>query len=129
MKKILALILLGILIITAMYYAFIYYIPYSEGIRSGELIKFSRKGVMIKTWEGEISQGISGAQIFKFSVENKQKEAIYDLQKYQGRYVKVYYKERYGTFFWLGDSKYFITKVEEEKSPHFSGGRNYDNEE
>ncbi len=129
MKKILALILLGILIITAMYYAFIYYIPYSEGIRSGELIKFSRKGVMVKTWEGEISQGISGAQIFKFSVENKQKEAIYDLQKYQGRYVKVYYKERYGTFFWLGDSKYFITKVEEEKSPHFSGGRNYDYEE
>ena len=50
-------------------YAFIYYVPYSEGVRSGELIKISNKGVGIKTWEGEISQGISGAQIFKFSVD------------------------------------------------------------
>ncbi|MDY0779313.1 6-phosphogluconate dehydrogenase [Tenacibaculum sp. IB213877] len=129
MKKILGLILLGILLVAATYYAFIYYATYSEGIRSGELIKFSRKGMLIKTWEGEISQGISGAQIFKFSVENNQKEAIYDLQKLQGRYVKVYYKERYGTFFWLGDSKYFITKVEEENSPHFRGSSSTKDEE
>ena len=123
MKKILAIILLVILLLAGAYYAFIYYIPYSEGVRSGELIKISRKGIAIKTWEGEISQGISGAQIFKFSVEDNQKEAIKDLQKYQGRYVKVTYIERFGSFFWLGDTKYFVTKVEEENSPHFGGSR------
>ncbi|XKW98522.1 6-phosphogluconate dehydrogenase [Tenacibaculum maritimum] len=103
----------------ASYYAFIYYVPYSEGVRSGELIKISYKGVAVKTWEGEISQGISGAQIFAFSVEDKEKQVIKDLEKFQGRYVKVTYKERFGTFFWLGDTKYFVTKVEEEQSPHF----------
>ncbi|WP_407265451.1 6-phosphogluconate dehydrogenase [Tenacibaculum maritimum] len=119
MKKILALIILAIILMAASYYAFIYYVPYSEGIRSGELIKISYKGVAVKTWEGEISQGISGAQIFAFSVEDKEKQVIKDLEKFQGRYVKVTYKERFGTFFWLGDTKYFVTKVEEEQSPHF----------
>ncbi|CAA0221705.1 6-phosphogluconate dehydrogenase [Tenacibaculum maritimum] len=119
MKKILALIILAIILMTASYYAFIYYVPYSEGVRSGELIKISYKGVAVKTWEGEISQGISGAQIFAFSVEDKEKQVIKDLEKFQGRYVKITYKERFGTFFWLGDTKYFVTKVEEEQSPHF----------
>ncbi len=119
MKKILALILIGITVIAFLYYAFIYFIPYSEGVRSGELIKISYKGVLVKTWEGEISQGISGAQIFSFSIEDKEKKVIEDLQKYQGSYVKVHYKERFGTFFWLGDTKYFIIKVVQEQSPHF----------
>ncbi|WP_075341342.1 6-phosphogluconate dehydrogenase [Tenacibaculum agarivorans] len=129
MKKILALILLSIFLLAAAYYAFIYYVPYSEGVRTGELIKFSRKGIAVKTWEGEISQGISGAQIFKFSVEDKETKVIKDLQKYQGRYVKLSYKERFGKFFWLGDTKYFITKVEQENSPHFSGLRSKKDEE
>ncbi|CAM1366503.1 6-phosphogluconate dehydrogenase [Tenacibaculum soleae] len=121
MKKILTLIIGVILVIASLYYAFIYYVPYSEGVRSGELIKISYKGVLIKTWEGEISQGISGAQIFSFSVEDQKKKVIADLQKFQGRYVKVTYKERYDALLWLGDTKYFITKVEEEVSPHFRG--------
>ena len=121
MKKVLALIILGIAIVAGSYFAFIYFVPYSEGVRSGELIKISHKGVLVKTWEGEISQGISGAQIFSFSVEDIEKEVIDDLKQFQGRYVKVHYKERFGTFFWLGDTKYFITKVEEEQSPHFRG--------
>ena len=120
MKKILGLILLAIFFCSLAYYAFIYFIPYSKGVRSGELIKISNKGVAFKTWEGEISQGISGAQIFKFSVEDNKEKVITKLQDLQGRYVKVTYVERFGTFFWLGDSKYFITEVDEENSPHFN---------
>ena len=119
MKKIVSLFLLGIIVIGALYYAFIYFVTFSEGVRSGELIKISHKGVLVKTWEGEISQGISGAQIFSFSVLDKDKEVIEKLQEYQGQYVKVNYVERYTTFFWLGDTKYFITEVHPEKSPHF----------
>jgi len=120
MKKILGFILLAIFICSLAYYAFIYFIPYSQGVRSGELIKISNKGIAFKTWEGEISQGISGAQIFKFSVEDNKETVITELQKLQGRYVKVTYVERFGTFFWLGDTKYFITEVAEENSPHFN---------
>ena len=120
MKKVLFLFIAGLFFLLALYYAFIYFVPYSEGVRSGELIKISRKGVIAKTWEGEISQGISGAQIFSFSVLDKDQEVIEKLQEYQGDYVKLNYTERYATFFWLGDTKYFITKVEKDKSPHFS---------
>jgi hypothetical protein len=47
------------------YFTFIYNATYSEGVRSA-IIKFSSKGVVFKTWEGEISQGF-GSQIFSFS--------------------------------------------------------------
>ncbi len=119
MKKIISIIVITIIALTAIYYAVIYFIPYSEGYRSGELIKFSNKGVIIKTWEGEISQGISGAQIFPFSVLDKDEQVIEDLKAFQGEYVKLKYTQRFGTFFWLGDTKYFVTEVEKESSPHF----------
>ncbi len=118
MKKVLGLIVSAALLFLLGYYAFIYYVPYSEGVRSGELIKISRKGVVAKTWEGEISQGISGAQIFAFSVLDKDQEVIAKLKEYQGEYVKLTYVERYTTFFWLGDTRYFITNVERDESPH-----------
>ncbi len=112
MKKILQLLVIGIIIVAVSYFAFVYYASYSNGVRAGELIKFSHKGVIFKTWEGELSQGISGAIIFKFSVEDKEKQVIEDLKNLEGKYVKLHYFERYKTFYWLGDTKYFITKVE-----------------
>lgn len=120
MKKVLFLIISVFLLIYAVYFAGVYYLTFSEGTRSGELIKFSKKGVFFKTYEGEISQGISGAQIFQFSVEDGEKEVVQKLEDYQGKYVKLTYKERYATFPWLGDTKYFISKVERESSPHFN---------
>ncbi|WP_298348507.1 6-phosphogluconate dehydrogenase [uncultured Dokdonia sp.] len=120
MKKILFVVLTTIFLLAAAWFAFIYYVPYSKGTRAGELIKFSSKGVIFKTWEGEISQGISGAQIFSFSVLDQEEEAIEALNKYQGQYVKVEYIERFGTFSFWGDTKYFITSVVPEQSPHFN---------
>ncbi|SFG16123.1 MULTISPECIES: 6-phosphogluconate dehydrogenase [Salegentibacter] len=119
MKKTLFGILGAILLLFIAWFAFIYFVPYSEGTRSGELIKFSKKGVISKTWEGEISQGISGAQIFQFSVLDNNQEAIEALQENEGNYVRLKYVERYATFFFWGDTKYFITEVEEAESPHF----------
>ncbi len=119
MKKTLFIALAGIAALFAIIYAFIYFVTFSEGIRTGELIKISHKGVLVKTWEGQISQGISGAQIFDFSVLDKDQEVIKKLQEYQGEYVKLEYVERYATFFWLGDTKYFVTSVEQGQSPHF----------
>ncbi|TXD83272.1 6-phosphogluconate dehydrogenase [Subsaximicrobium wynnwilliamsii] len=118
MKKVISIVVISTIAILAIYYLVIYFVPYSEGYRSGELIKFSTKGVIIKTWEGEISQGISGAQIFSFSVLDKDEEVIKNLKEFQGDYVKLSYTQRFGTFFWLGDTKYFVTKVEQEDSPH-----------
>jgi uncharacterized protein YwgA len=116
-KKILIYSFLFITVFIAAYFAFVYYVPYSEGVRSGELIKISHKGYVVKTWEGEISQGISGAQIFQFSIMDNQPEAIEKLKELQGKFVKVDYIERYKTFFWWGDTKYFVTNVTEDQSP------------
>ncbi len=120
MKKTLFLVFLGLALIASAYMAFIYYVPYSTGTRAGELIKISQKGVFFKTWEGEISQGISGAQIFSFSILDDDKEVIEKLNELQGKYVKIKYTERYKTFFIWGDSNYFVTEVVLEKSPHIN---------
>ncbi|QXP59543.1 6-phosphogluconate dehydrogenase [Olleya sp. HaHaR_3_96] len=115
MIKFLVKTLIIVVLIIAGYFSFIYFATYSEGVRAGELVKFTNKGVIFKTWEGEISQGVSEAQRFEFSVEDKEKQVIKDLNRLQGKFVKLTYFERYKTFFWLGDTKYFITKVEEDK--------------
>lgn len=117
LRKIIIYFLLAISIVCIAYFSFVYYATYSEGVRSGELIKISEKGYLFKTWEGEISQGISGAQIFKFSVLDSKNNVIDDLKTLQGQYVKVTYIERYRTFPWWGDTNYYIEKVEKEKSP------------
>ncbi|WP_452220451.1 6-phosphogluconate dehydrogenase [Lacinutrix salivirga] len=116
MMKFLIKIGIGLLLVIAAYFAFIYFVTYSEGVRAGQLVKFSSKGVIFKTWEGEISQGVSDAQLFEFSVEDSQKQVIEDLNTHQGRFVKLHYFERYSTLFWLGDTKYFITKVEKDNT-------------
>jgi hypothetical protein len=117
MKKFLG-ITIGILVLSTVgYFTFLYYATYSEGVRSGELIKFSNKGMVFKTYEGELSQGISGAQIFSFSVLDSEEKVITDLKALEGHYVKLTYIERYKSFPWWGDSNYFITGVKEENSP------------
>ena len=68
---------IGIFVITVAflaYFAFIYNITYSEGFRSGELVKISKRGVIFKTWEGRLRQGVSESQHFDFSVEDGDKE-------------------------------------------------------
>lgn len=117
LRKFIIITILTFVIGIAGYFTVLYNATYSEGDRSGDLIKFSNKGYIFKTWEGEISQGISGAQIFKFSVLDSDEKVINDLKEYQGKYVKVTYIERYKTFPWWGDTNYFVTAVKLEKSP------------
>ncbi len=120
MKKIITIIIATTATIAIIWYIFLYFAAYSDGYRSGELIKFSSKGYLFKTWEGELAQGMSGAQIFRFSVMEGKKDVIDKLNEYQGKYVKVRYEEKYGTFFFWGDTTYFITDVSLEKSPHYN---------
>ncbi len=92
---------------------------YSKGTRAGTLIKISHKGVVFKTYEGQLnlggfrenaSEGISG-NIWEFSVWDD--EVYQKLQNYEGRQVKLYYREKYKAFPWQGDTNYFIYQVEQ----------------
>lgn len=120
LRKVILITLLSVVLSIAGYFTILYYATYSEGTRTGELIKFSHKGYIFKTWEGELSQGLSGNKIFAFSILDNEESTITKLKSLEGRYVKVTYVERYKTFPWWGDTKYFVTQVTEEKSPIFN---------
>jgi hypothetical protein len=117
MKKFIGILASVIMLSILCYFTFVYYATYSEGVRSGQLIKFSHKGVVFKTWEGELSQGVSGSQIFAFSILDKDKDAISVLKELEGQYVKLSYIERYKTFPWWGDTRYYIVAVKKGVSP------------
>lgn len=112
MKKFLILFFTAIIIGIALYVTAVYHVTFSEGFRSGELIKVSKKGILFKTWEGEISQGVSEAQRFSFSIETDQARIIDLMKEYQGKFVRLTYKERFSTFPWLGDTLYYIIDIE-----------------
>lgn len=118
MKK--YLIYAGIIIVLLLggFYTFVSFTAYSKGYRAGELIKMSHKGVVFRTWEGELAQGVSESQFFKFSVTDE--EIIEKLKELQGKSVKLTYKERFRTFPWWGDTRYFIVDVEETDLPNIN---------
>jgi hypothetical protein len=51
MKKFLGILAAVLILSIVSYFTFVYYATYSEGVRSGQLIKFSHKRVAFKTWE------------------------------------------------------------------------------
>lgn len=92
---------------------------YSDGYRAGTLIKFSRKGFIMKTYEGEINQGgiinpTPGTamvnQIWSFSVKNK--EVAKKLEKMEGKVVRLHYKQYNKMLPWEGDTNYLVDGVE-----------------
>lgn len=106
-----------ILIATFALYYFICGLTYSEGTRSGVLTKVSKKGVIFKTYEGELNIGglnqgdgtIMPLSIFKFSAREK---SLYDqLEAAQGKKVVLHYKQVIKNFFWQGESDYFVYQV------------------
>lgn len=98
-----------------------YYFTYSEGNRTGLLQKFSYKGTIFKTYEGELilSSIRSNANValasekFFFSVPD---EAVAKkLENLQGHFVTVHYKMKNGTLPWRGDSPFLVDSARLEK--------------
>ncbi|MCB0518597.1 MAG: hypothetical protein H6577_23400 [Lewinellaceae bacterium] len=98
---------------------FQYYAVFSDGYRAGTLIKFSRKGYIFKTYEGEINQGgianpspgtAMANQIWSFSV--RKKEVADKLDKMEGKVVRLHYKQFNRMFPWEGDTPYLVNEVE-----------------
>ncbi len=100
---------------------FLYYGVYSEGVRAGTVIKLSRKGVVFKTWEGQLNIRSFGAvrsennlsEVFEFSIESDAEEVIHQLEEVSlsGERVNLHYVERYRALPWRGSTRYFVTKV------------------
>jgi len=102
----------ALLVFGLLFYWF-YYNVYSDGERTGLLTKFSHKGNIFKTYEGEMMIGNITAsntglanEKFYFSVADQK---IADtLMKIQGQRVSLVYKQYRKNIFWRGDSEYII---------------------
>jgi hypothetical protein len=86
---------------------------YSRGTRSGYVQKFSKKGWLCKTWEGEIAMvNVPGAmqERFSFTVRNDSVAAL--LNRYQGQRVVIEYEEHKGIpSSCFGETSYFVKGV------------------
>lgn len=100
-----------------------YYYTYSDGTRFGLLQKFSHRGNMFKTYEGEmILSSVSSNQNvpiasekFYFSVTDK--NVAQRLDSLQGHHVTVHYMQKNSPAFWRGDSEYIVDSVRVEPGP------------
>ena len=86
---------------------------YSDGDRSGVLQKFSRKGWICRTWEGELAMTpVPGAvpQLFYFTVRDD--VLAKQIAVLEGKKVALHYKEKKGVpSSCFGDTHYFISDV------------------
>lgn len=116
-KKFFRWILFLLVISLAVFIYFKYIFTYSEGYRAGLLQKFSNKGLIFKTYEGEmlLSSVASNREValasekFLFSVTNK--DIVRQFDTLQGRNVIIHYNEKKGVLFWRGDTRYLVDSV------------------
>ena len=121
-RIILIVILIGLALMVYFYFG-----TYSEGIRSGVVIKGSKKGIIFKTYEGQLNLLTFGAsknqnlvaETFDFSVPTSDDQVIKDLEavSLSGERVSLHYVEKFVTFPWRGDTKYLVVKVERQPIP------------
>jgi hypothetical protein len=94
-----------------------YFFTYSEGYRAGLLQKFSSKGTIFKTYEGEMilssvhttSNMAIASEKFLFSVNDD--EVARQIEKFQGEEVVVHYTEKNGKLPWRGDTPYLVDSI------------------
>jgi hypothetical protein len=125
--KIVKRIILAVILIGFALMAYFYFGTYSEGVRSGVVVKVSKKGFMFKTYEGQLNLLTFGAsrsqnmvaETFDFSVPTNEADVIKVLEEVSlsGERVSLHYVEKFMTFPWRGDTKYLIIKVERQPNP------------
>lgn len=121
-KKIITWILSIVIIGAVIVFSFFYWGVYDEGVRAGVVLRISKKGIIFKTYEGQLNLETFGAlkgahpimESFDFSVEKDDQATIKELESValSGERVNLHYLKRYKIFPWRGDTKYFVTKVE-----------------
>lgn len=125
-KKYLIRILVVLLLLSVAAGAFFTLVPYSDGMRAGQVIKLTKKGVLFKTYEGELNlllmpstntQGTLTPNVWNFSVLNKEIASKVMQASATGERLELYYKERYFKFPWQGDTRYFVYEVKTAPSP------------
>jgi hypothetical protein len=119
-REILTTIILLIVVAGALLLWWHCYYTYSDGYRYGLLQKFSPKGNVFKTYEGEmILSSVKGnndvaiaSEKFYFSVTDK--SIAQQPDNLQGHTVTLHYKQKKYAAFWRGNSEYIVDSVKKE---------------
>src|ERR1700741_935778 len=106
--------LAAVLLLFAAYTWVMLHVSYSDGERAGFLQKFSHKGWICKTWEGEILlTSMPGAIPERFEFTVLDDEVARQLLAATGKRVLLTYAQRKGVpSACFGDTEYFVEKVQ-----------------
>ncbi len=103
----------AIVSVAALWTAVMLAYSYSDGDRIGYVQKFSHRGWVCATWEGELAMTPvpgSAPEIFRFTVRDP--SIVKRVQAAEGRKVVLHYKEKRGIpSSCFGDTRYFIHDV------------------
>ena len=83
---------------------------YSQGTRSGVLVKISEKGWLFKTYEGQLNLAGQGGMMtpeskWEFSAN---RAAYRQMQSLEGKPVSLHYNQKVDAFPWQGDTDYIV---------------------
>ncbi len=117
MGKIGGFIIVLLLVVGGVFFYWKYYYTYSDGNRSGLLQKFSHKGNVFKTYEGElvlnslVQNNMSPLSTEKFYFSVAEKAVAEKLQTAEGKRVVLHYQQKNGKISWRGESEYIVDNV------------------
>lgn len=100
-------------LILALYLAFVLNWSYSDGERAGYLQKFSRKGWICKTWEGELAMiTMPGAAQEKFHFTVWDDAIARQINEAMGKRVSLHYDEKVGLpTSCFGETRHWVDRV------------------
>lgn len=114
MRLKIALSVVALLLLIAAWFAFAWHWSYAEGERAGWVQKFSRKGWICKTWEGEQAlvslPGSATVEKFYFTVHDA--ATAQAINKVMGKRVNLHYEQKVGLpSACFGETRHFVTGV------------------
>jgi hypothetical protein len=106
-------ILCAVVILVAGYLWVVLNWNYSTGERAGWVQKFSKKGWLCKTWEGEMAMvSMPGATPEKFYFTVWDDGVASELNKVMGKRVSLHYEEKVGLpTSCFGETRHYVTRV------------------
>jgi hypothetical protein len=111
--RISVLLIVVVLLLFAGYTAITLNWSYSKGERAGYVQKFSQKGWLCKTWEGELQMmPVPGAMPERFLFSVRDKTVVGKVNSAMGKKVTLYYEQHKGIpTSCFGESEYFAVDV------------------
>jgi hypothetical protein len=107
---------IGIVVLAALvagYFAVVLHWSYSSGERAGWVQKFSHKGWICKTWEGELALvSLPGSSVEKFYFTVHDDAVSAQITRAMGKRVSLHYEEKVGLpTSCFGDTRYFVDRL------------------